>query len=58
MESLIRTVVPIQTFFWSVSCTILVCKLCLLFQTILNLWAVLMLEIVSDEILRRVSFNS
>ena len=32
--------VPIQTFFWSVNCTSLVCKLCMLFQTILDLWAV------------------
>ena len=39
--------VPIQTFFWSANCTILVCKLCLLFQTILDLWPVLMLEIFS-----------
>ena len=32
-------------FFWSANCTILVCKLCLLSQTILNLWPVLILEI-------------
>ena len=39
--------VPIETFFWSANCTILVCKLCLLFQTILDLWPVLILEIFS-----------
>ena len=39
--------VPIQTFFWSANCTIVVCKLCLLFQTILDLWSVLILEIFS-----------
>ena len=38
---------PIKTFFWSVICTILVRKLCLTFQTILNLWPVLILEIFS-----------
>ena len=43
----------------------LVCKLyksslqlCLLFQTILDFWTVLILEVVGSEILRRVSFNS
>ena len=36
---------PIQTFFWSLDWTILVCKLCLLFQPILYLWPVLILEI-------------
>ena len=29
--------VPIQTFLWSGNCTILVCKLCFLFQTIFDL---------------------
>ena len=37
--------VPIQTFFWSVNCTILACKLCFIFNVILNLWSVLILEI-------------
>ena len=37
--------VPIQRFFWPANCKILVFKLCLLFQTILDLWPVLMLEI-------------
>ena len=36
---------PIQTFLWSVNCTILFCKLCILFQTILDLLPVLILEI-------------
>ena len=38
----------LAVFFQSVNCTILVCKLYLLFQTILNLWPVLILEIFSD----------
>ena len=38
---------PIPTFFWSANCTILVCKLCFLFQAILDLWPVLVLEIFS-----------
>ena len=50
--------VPIQTFCWFVNCTVLVCKFWLLFQTILDLWPVLTLEVYSSEILRRVSFNS
>ena len=37
----------LAVFFWSVNFTVLVCKLYLLFQTILNLWLVLMLEIFS-----------
>ena len=45
-ESSICTVFTL-TFFWPVNCTILVCKLCLLFQTILDLWPVLILEIFS-----------
>ena len=40
--------VPIQTFFWSANCTILVCKSCSLFQTILDLWPMLILEIFSS----------
>ena len=42
-------IVPLQTFFWSVNCTILVCKLCLLFHTVLDLWPVLILEVFSSE---------
>ena len=38
---------PIQTFFWSSDCTIFVCNLWLLLQTILDLWPVLILEIFS-----------
>ena len=37
----------IQTFFWSANCTVLVCKLRLLFQAILDLWTVLIFEIFS-----------
>ena len=39
---------PFQIFFWSANCTILASKLCLLFQTILGLWPVLILEIFSS----------
>ena len=35
------------TLFWSVNCTSLVCKLSVLFQTILDLWPVFILEIFS-----------
>ena len=48
-------IVPIQAFLWPVNCTILFCKLCLLFETITDLWPVLILEVLSIEILRRVS---
>ena len=44
-------------FLWSVNCTILVCKLYLLFQTILNLWPVLILEIYSGWVIRTVHFQ-
>ena len=37
----------LAVFFWSVNCTTLVCKFNLLFQTILKLWPMLMLEIFS-----------
>ena len=50
--------VAIQTFFWSVNCTVLVCKLCLLFQAILDLWPVLILEVYSSGILRKINLNS
>ena len=45
---------PIQTFFWSVNCVSLVFKLCLISDH-LRLWAVLILEFFSSDILRRVS---
>ena len=35
----------IQIFSWVINCTVLVCKLCFLFQTILDLWPLLILEI-------------
>ena len=38
--------VPIQTFFWSVNYTVLVYKLCFFFQTILELWALLIWEFI------------
>ena len=44
-------------FFWSVNCTILVCKLYLLFQTILNLWPVLILEIFSGWDIKKGQFQ-
>ena len=44
-----------RLFFWSVNWVNLVCKLCLLFQTILDLWAVLILEFFCSVILKRVS---
>ena len=59
LESLICNV------FSSYSDFFLVCELyrsglqiCLLFQTILDLWVVVILEVFSSEILRRASFNS
>ena len=48
---------PIQNFFWSANCTILVCKLCLLFQTILDLWSVLILEIFSGWDIKKGQFQ-
>ena len=51
--------VPIQTFFWSVNFLSLIYKLYLLFYIyILYLWAVLILDVFSSEILRIVTFNS
>ena len=49
---------PIQTFFWSANCTILVCKFFLLFQTILDLWPVLISEIFRCWDLKKAQFNS
>ena len=40
--------VSVQTFFWSPDCTILLRKLFFLFQTILDLWPVLILEMFSS----------
>ena len=47
----------LAVFFWSVNCTILACKLCLLFQTILNLWPVLILEIFSGWGIKKGQFQ-
>ena len=47
----------LAVFFWSVNCTILVCKLYLLFQTILNLWPVLILEIFSGWDIKKGQFQ-
>ena len=47
----------LAVFFWSVNCTILACKLCLLFQTILNLWPVLILEIFSGWDIKKGQFQ-
>ena len=41
-------VTVLAVFLWSVNCTILICKFYLLFQNILNLRPVLILEIFSD----------
>ena len=48
---------PIQTFFWSVKCTVLVYKLILLFPTILDLWPVLILEIFSSWDIKKGQFR-
>ena len=47
----------LAVFFWSVNCTILVCKLYLLFQTILNLCPVLILEIFSGWDIKKGQFQ-
>ena len=49
--------VAIENFLWSANCIILVCKLCLLFQTILDLWPVLMLEIFSCSDIKKGQFQ-
>ena len=46
-----------RIFFWSANCTVLVCKLCLLFQTILDLWPVLILEIFSSWDIKKGQFQ-
>ena len=43
-------------YLFNCTCTILVCKLCFLFQTILDLWPVLILEVFSIEMSQRVKF--
>ena len=48
---------PIQTFFSSANCTVLVFKLCILFQTILDLWPVLILEIFRCWDIKNVQFQ-
>ena len=58
MERSTRIVCTYSDLFLPISCTSLVCKLCLLFQTILDLWAKLMLKVFSYKILRRIIFNS
>ena len=47
----------LAVFFWSVNCTILVSKLDLLFQTIFNLWPVLILEIFSGWDIKKGQFQ-
>ena len=49
--------VPIQTFFWSANCTILLCKLCILFQAILDLWPVLILDILGSWDIKKGQFQ-
>ena len=47
----------IQTFFWSVNFKILVCKLCLLSETILDFWPVLILEMFSSWDIKKGQFQ-
>ena len=47
----------LAVFFWSLNCIFLVCKLYLLFQTILNLWLVLILEIFSGWNIKKGQFR-
>ena len=46
-----------RLFFWSANCTILICKLCLLFQTILDLCPVLIMEIFSCWDIKKIQFQ-
>ena len=58
MESSFWAFCTILDFFWPVSCTILVWRLCLLFQTILDLRLVLTLKIFGSWDIKKVSSNS
>ena len=46
-----------RLFSWSVNWTILISKLCLLFQTILTFWSVLILEIFSSWDIKKGQFQ-
>ena len=58
MESSFWAFCTILDFFWPVSCTILVWRLCLLFQTILDLRLVLTLKVFGSWDIKKVSSNS
>ena len=57
IKSLIWTICAYSNFFCSANCTLLVCKLCLLFQIILDLWLVLILEIFSCWDIKKCQFQ-
>ena len=57
MESSICTICAYSGFSWSVYFTILVCKLCPLFQIISDLWPVLILEIFSSWDIKKGQFQ-
>ena len=57
IKSSICTICSYSDFFWSANCTFLVCKLCLLFQTILYLWPVLILELFSGWDVKKGQFQ-
>ena len=57
IKSSICTSCAYSDFFWSANCTVLVSKLCLLFQTILDLWPVLILEIFSCWDIKKCQFQ-
>ena len=46
-----------RLFLWSVNCTVMVSKLCLISQTTLNLWEVLILEIFSSWDIKKGQFH-
>ena len=57
MEISICTICAYSGFFWSVNFTILVCKLCPLFQIIPDLWSVLILEIFGSWDIKKGQFQ-
>ena len=57
IKSSICIICAYSDFFWSANCTVLVSKLCLLFQTILDLWPVLILGIFSSLIIKKAQFQ-
>ena len=57
MESSIFTTCTYSAFFWSANCTILICKLCLLFSIILDLWPVFILQVFSSWDIKKGKFQ-